>query len=172
MDYPIRPFDDYWSRPSGYWTRPTWDPWDDWFERRRGASRRLPTTLDLCKRMFDSLDTDGREEMRKFWQTGEVQLSDKSFDVSLNITGYDPEELSVNVDAGGNLAVEADHEETTGDGHYSKRHFMRRYKLPPNVNVDEITSSLGNYGRTLRINAPLKTVEQPKEQNIPIQVKK
>lgn len=158
-DFPIRLFDNY-------WTRQTWEPLDDWFERPRGVNRR-PTMLYLCKRMFESLDVDGREEMRKLWQTSEVQLSDKSFDVSLDVTGYDPKELDLKVDQG-YLLVKADHEETTSDGHYSKLHFMRRYKLPDNVNLDEIKSSLDNSGRTLRINAPLMAVEQPKEQELDV----
>lgn len=163
FDLAIRPFDDFWLRP--------WDPWDDWFERRR-INRRLPTTLELCKRMFDSMDHETREEMRKFWNTGEVQLNDKSFDVALDVAGYDPKELNVKVD-NGFLSVEANHEEKSDDGrHYAKRQFMRRYKLPDNVNVDDIKSSLANQGRTLRINAPLTAVEPPKEVPIPIEVVK
>lgn len=95
------------------------------------------------------------------------QQKDK-FEVTIDVTGYKPEELSVKV-ADGVLQVNANQEQQSEDGSYSLQSFCKKYKLPANSNLSEIKSSMIDDMKTLRVVVPLK-VQRPKQQDIPIEI--
>lgn len=156
----VRPFEDFFS------PRPTWGDDDFW-----GWSRPR-TAWDPMERMMDRMMSAFDVRNRRQWFAGDVQLTDKSFDVALDVRGYKPEELQVKVE-NGVLEVDAKHEEKSQDGsRFVARQFSRRYKLPDNVNLDAIKSSLVSNGSVLTVSAPLLAVEAPKETSIPVHVSK
>lgn len=102
---------------------------------------------------------------RDAFSNGIVPRSD-AFEVTLDVHGFDPKELQVNLH-NNYLTVAGRHVEKSTDGNsYVSRSFTRNYHLPQNVNQENLKSSLANNGKTLRIEAPL--LEEAKA--IPIEV--
>jgi len=96
----------------------------------------------------------------------------KKFEVKLNVTNFTPEEITVKV-AGNNLLVEGKHEEKQDkNGHgYVSRQFTRRYTLPDDVDLEQLSSSMDAKGKTLTIHAPKKKLQlDGSERVIPITV--
>lgn len=103
-----------------------------------------------------------------------IEMTKDKFNVNLNVRGYKPEELTVQVDDQ-SLILSGRHEEKSEDGsRCSAREFKRVISLPKEVDVEKLKSCLAIDGRTLKIEAPIKAIEPPKEQpkEIPIQVTK
>lgn len=67
---------------------------------------------------------------------------------------FKPEEIKVKV-VDDFIVVEGKHEERQDKHGYISRQFTRRYKLPPNVNLEAVKSSLSSDG-VLSIAAPKK----------------
>ena len=65
------------------------------------------------------------------------------FQVNLDVQQFRPEEVTVKV-SDNFLVVEGKHDERGDEHGYISRHFIRRYRLPENVNPDAITSSLSS----------------------------
>lgn len=106
---------------------------------------------------------------RDAFDNGIVPRSD-AFEVALDVHGFDPKELQVNVHDN-YLTLTGRHEEKSPDGNsYVSRSFTRKYHLPENVNQDQVKSSLTNNGKTLRVEAPLLSVKAPEAKAIPIEV--
>lgn len=74
--------------------------------------------------------------------------------VNLDVQQFKPEEINVKV-VDDYLVVEGKHEEKQDKHGYISRQFTRRYKLPENVNLEAIQSSLSSDG-ILSIAAPKK----------------
>jgi len=119
------------------------------------------------KRSGDHLDAGKDETSRK----------KKLFQVQLNVKGYKPEELSVEV-LDGRLLVKGRHEESQKDENseeYALRHFKRAFMLPTNIIEDRLECKLSSNGKSLEVTAPLKCVEpapEPAVRTIPISVEK
>ena len=106
---------------------------------------------------------------RDAFNNGIVPRSD-AFEVALDVHGFDPKELQVNLHDN-YLTVAGRHEEKSPDGNsFISRSFTRKYHLPQNVNQDNLKSSLTNGGKTLRIEAPLLEANTPEAKAIPIEV--
>ena len=105
----------------------------------------------------------------------EVSLRDNTFNVNLNVDGFKPEALKVSVD-GKTLTVTGKHEEKSEDGHrFSSRQFTRSYRLPENVQQEQMKSFLAADGRTLKIEAPIvkpTAVEGKQPQEVPIAIER
>lgn len=100
---------------------------------------------------------------------GQLVAKDNGLEMNLNVSGYKPEELAIDVNDG-YMTVSGKHEEKSDDGRkFVSRSFSRTHSLPKNVNMDGIKSSLID-GKLLRVEAPLKAIEQPKERVVPINV--
>lgn len=92
---------------------------------------------------------------------------DKSnFRVSLDVQQFKPEEISVKV-VGDYVVVEAQHEEREDVHGFISRQFTRRYKMPNDIDVDELKSTLSSDG-VLILTAPKKEVIHGEERSIPI----
>nr|AXU24963.1 heat shock protein 20-2 [Cyrtorhinus lividipennis] len=75
-----------------------------------------------------------------------VKSDDNLFSIRLDVSHFKPEELNVHVDNQGYVVVEGKHQERGDEHGLVSRQFTRRYKLPENVNVDTLASSLSTDG--------------------------
>uniref|UniRef100_A0A0N5AG80 SHSP domain-containing protein n=1 Tax=Syphacia muris TaxID=451379 RepID=A0A0N5AG80_9BILA len=97
-----------------------------------------------------------------------MALRKKLSAVSLNVSQFRPDELSVNV-RGNTLIVEGHHAERSEDDMSKvERHFIRKYDLPEYIKDSDVQPQLQEDG-TLKITF---SKEEPEEdsKNIPIQV--
>lgn len=100
---------------------------------------------------------------------GKLVAKDNRLELNLNVSGYKPEELKVDVNDG-YLTVSGKHEEKSEDGNkFVSRSFSRTHSLPKNVNTGGIKSSLID-GKMLCVEAPLQAIEQSKDNEVPINV--
>jgi HSP20 family molecular chaperone IbpA len=114
------------------------------------------------------------DAMRQQCRDGVSRRKD-AFEVDLDVHGFTPKDLNISVQDN-MLTVEGKHEEKSEDGSsYSSRQFIRSFRVPENVQVDQFKSKLARDGRTLRIEAPLVKPaveeaknEEPKEVEIAI----
>ena len=152
MAFQIVPFfDDDWPMTSPWESRISLWPRDDQ-RRPRGLMSQLLRDVDKLKK-----------------DAGLVARDD-AFEVALDVNGFDPKELQVNV-SDNFLTMSGRHEENSPDGsRYVSRSFTRKYHLPENVNQDEFKSCLTNDGKTLRIMAPLKSIKEPESKAVPIEI--
>ena len=115
----------------------------------------------------DQLCLPGSEQQRQ------VNWNDPNkFEVKLDVSNFTPEEITVKV-KGNNLLVEGKHEEKQDkNGHgYVSRQFTRRYILPDDVDLEQLSSSLDAKGNKLTICAPKKKLQlDGSEKVIPITV--
>lgn len=95
-------------------------------------------------------------------------INDKdSFKVNLDVQQFKPEELGVKV-VDRFLVVEGKHEERGDEHGYISRQFIRRYRLPDDVDENAISSTLSSDG-VLQLTALKKpTEESENERKIPI----
>jgi len=152
-DWPLQAWDDTWMSP---WESPRrhrgWNPWKEMNQ--------------LTNRLFR--DVEGLKR-HAFMDTGIVPRKD-AYEVSIDVKGFDPKELQVNVNDNF-LTLTGRHEEKSQDGSsYVSRSFQRMYQLPKNVNQDAIRSSLTDSGKTLRVEAPMLAVEAQESKPIPIEI--
>lgn len=96
-------------------------------------------------------------EMKDSLMLGLQEEKDK-MEVTLDTSGYKPDELKVEI-KGGELCVEGKHEERSQSGEVMvSRQFSRRFGLPQNVKKEDIVSNLSQDG--------VMVVTMPKEQRI------
>ncbi|XP_055676553.1 heat shock protein 23-like [Lutzomyia longipalpis] len=90
----------------------------------------------------------------------------EGFEMSLDVRHFKPEEISVKT-VDNHIVVEGKHEEREDDNSFISRHFVRRYALPDNCNIQEAVSTMTADG-ILTVKAPPKAIEN-KERVIDIQ---
>merc|ERR1712180_147092 len=96
-------------------------------------------------------------QMKDSLMLGLQEEKDKT-EVTLDTSGYKPDELKVEI-KGGELCVEGKHEEKSQSGEVMvSRQFSRRFGLPQNVKKEDIVSNLSQDG--------VMVVTMPKEQRI------
>ncbi|XP_014205038.1 protein lethal(2)essential for life [Copidosoma floridanum] len=93
--------------------------------------------------------------------TSTVKADKDKFEVILDVAHFKPEEVTVKV-VDKYIVVEGKHEEKKDEHGTISRHFIRKYMVPEQCNIDSVTSSLSSDG-VLSITAPRK--EQPKVTN-------
>ncbi|XP_066998531.2 alpha-crystallin A chain [Anabrus simplex] len=95
-----------------------------------------------------------------------AQSSNKGFKTNLDVQQFHPDEITVKV-VDNCVLVEGKHEEREDEHGFISRQFQRRYKLPDDVDVDNVTSKLSSDG-ILTIECPKKVSPSAKERIIPI----
>ncbi|KAK2583178.1 hypothetical protein KPH14_009198 [Odynerus spinipes] len=86
-----------------------------------------------------------------------LKLDKDNYQVILDVQQFSPDEITVKtVDK--NVVVEAKHEEKQDEHGFVSRHFVRRYVLPTDYDVTNVTSTLSSDG-VLTIMAPRKKPE-------------
>lgn len=101
--------------------------------------------------------------------SSEVTNTQNQFQVSVDVSAFAPNEISVKSVDDNSIVIEGKHEERPDEHGYISRSFCRRYMLPKDVQVEGVKSSLTADG-VLTVSAPKKSAEplKPNERNIPI----
>ncbi|KAK9871914.1 hypothetical protein WA026_015162 [Henosepilachna vigintioctopunctata] len=87
-----------------------------------------------------------------------IQQDKEKFQVILDIQQFAPEEITVKT-SGRSIVVEGKHEEKQDEHGFISRHFVRRYILPEDHNIEDVISSLSSDG-ILTVTAPKKQLQQ------------
>jgi len=90
-----------------------------------------------------------------------VKADKDKFQVILDVQQFKPEEINVKV-VDKFVVIEAKHEEKQDEHGWISRQFVRKYMIPEQCDIDQVTSSLSSDGM-LSITAPRK--DKPKTQN-------
>jgi len=93
--------------------------------------------------------------------TSTLKADKDKFEVSLDVQHFKPEEINVKV-VDKFVIVEGKHEEKQDDHGTISRHFVRKYMIPDQCDIDQVGSNLSSDG-VLSITVPRK--EQPKLTN-------
>merc|ERR1712038_551420 len=107
------------------------------------------------------------EESLKLTDSSVINLvgDETKLEISLNMAGYQPSELSVNV-GDGELVIEGKHQERSEAGEIMvSRQFRRQYGLPAHTKLDKVLSNLSQDG-VLVVTVPKeKRITELKEEN-------
>lgn len=76
------------------------------------------------------------------------------FEVKLDVSNFRPEDIKVKT-VGKDLIVEGKHDERRDENGFVSRQFTRRYEMPKDIDLEQMTSKLSLDGK-LSIEAPLK----------------
>lgn len=98
----------------------------------------------------------------------EVKNEKDKFQVMLNVSHFNPEEIEVKI-VDDYIVIHGKHEEKTDEHGFIQREFTRRYMLPEGTQVENVKSSWNADG-ILTIEAPKKAIEAPpvNERIVPI----
>ena len=108
-------------------------------------------------------------EMKDSLMLGLQEEKDKT-EVTLDTSGYKPDELKVEI-KGGELCVEGKHEERSQSGEVMvSRQFSRRFGLPQNVKKEDIVSNLSQDGVMVITMPKEQRIEEVERGSTPIQV--
>merc|ERR1719222_1638204 len=108
-------------------------------------------------------------EMKDSLMLGLQEEKDK-MEVTLDTSGYKPDELKVEI-KDGELCVEGKHEERTQSGEVMvSRQFSRRFGLPQNVKKEDIVSNLSQDGVMVITMPKEQRIEEVERGSTPIQV--
>ncbi|XP_025830906.1 protein lethal(2)essential for life [Agrilus planipennis] len=99
--------------------------------------------------------------------SGSTIQSDKDkFQVILDVQQFTPNEITVKT-SGNSIVVEGKHDEKQDEHGFVSRHFVRRYVLPEDHDINDVVSSLSSDG-VLTVTAPKRKVQQTGERVVPI----
>lgn len=118
--------------------------------------RRLRTTPLIYYRPWGELLRNSNEG-----GTSTVKADKDKFQVILDVQQFKPDEINVKV-VDKCVIVEAKHEEKQDEHGWISRQFVRKYMIPEQCNIDEVSSSLSSDG-VLTITAPRK--DKPEANN-------
>lgn len=149
------------------------DWWDD-FDR---PSRLLDQNFGLGLRHHDLLHPGSllrtgyirpwRNITRQDSGSSNITADKDKFQVILDVQQFAPNEITVKT-IDNTVIVEGKHEEKQDEHGYVSRHFVRRYILPSDIEVNNIVSSLSSDG-VLTVTAPKKALPLPSgERVVPI----
>ncbi|XP_018321193.1 protein lethal(2)essential for life-like [Agrilus planipennis] len=96
-----------------------------------------------------------------------ISESDGKFLINLDVQQFKPEEISVTTNDKDTITVEGKHEEKQDEHGSISRHFVRKYILPKQFNIQELSSELSSDG-VLTISAPKLEKELTDERKISI----
>lgn len=88
--------------------------------------------------------------------SSDFHICKDGFRAILNVEHFRPNEITVKTADKNTVIVEAKHKEQEDDHGYISRHFIRRYSLPENININCVESTLSSDG-VLTITAPSPT---------------
>lgn len=106
-------------------------------------------------------------QLNRLMEQDLAKISKDGFQVSINVSDFKPEELSVKVVDNGVIVegkTEQQHDESGG---YISRHFVRRLAIPSGFEADNAISTLSTDG-VLTVSVPKPQIEE-KAKEIPIQ---
>ncbi|XP_059058516.1 protein lethal(2)essential for life-like [Achroia grisella] len=103
--------------------------------------------------------------LRPWWPdtASSIKADKDKWQINVDVQHFAPDEITVKI-AGGNIVIEGKHEEKKDEHGFVSRHFVRRYKLPNDINGDAVQSRLSSDG-VLTVVAP-KNIEIAKGERI------
>lgn len=105
-------------------------------------------------------------QLNRMMQEDLAKINKDGYQVSMNVSEFKPEELTVKV-VDNHVIVEGKSEEQNDDHGYVSRHFLRRLALPNGFEADNAISTLSSDG-VLTVSVPKSQIEE-KAREIPIQ---
>ncbi|KAK6745316.1 hypothetical protein RB195_011816 [Necator americanus] len=126
------------------WRRPRSPDWVELDQRFDEMSRRIDRALEECRRDMRRFEESFFPASR-YGEGQKVINDDRKFAVTLDVSQFHPDEVKVNLE-GRDLVIEG-RQEHKNDRSYSKRSFVRKWRLPDEANIDAINSSLSDSGR-------------------------
>jgi HSP20 family molecular chaperone IbpA len=135
---------------------------------RRRMFQLVPPEL-LMVPVFTGREDDDQHELEPQLPIVE-ENGERKLKMQFNVKDYKPEEVKVKMLENNVLQVTANHEEKKEDGQTSRRLFVRQYRLPKGVDVEQLKPSLSKDG-VLTVEAPVAASLQPAEKLIPIEYK-
>ncbi|XP_018571637.1 protein lethal(2)essential for life [Anoplophora glabripennis] len=96
-----------------------------------------------------------------------VKLDKDKFHASLDVQQFKPEEITVKVTGENTITVEGKHEEKEDEHGHIYRHFVRKYVLPKNCDINKVESKLSSDG-VLTIAAPKIGGNEIEHKEVPI----
>ncbi|CAG9833561.1 unnamed protein product [Diabrotica balteata] len=100
-------------------------------------------------------------------QRSSVTVDKNKFQANFDVQHFRPEEITVKVNDDKSITIEAKHEEKPDEHGAIYRHFIRKYVLPENCDIDRVESRLSSDG-VLTITAPVITENTAEHRTIPI----
>lgn len=85
----------------------------------------------------------------------QTHIGNDGFQVCLDVQHFQPNEIKVKT-YDNTIVIDAKHEERQDEHGYVTREFQRRYRLPENINVKDVVSSISSDG-ILTVKAPPAT---------------
>nr|UTS59878.1 heat shock protein 20 [Monochamus alternatus] len=82
-----------------------------------------------------------------------VSFDKDQFQANIDVQQFKPEEIAVKITGDNTITIEGKHEEKQDEHGYISRHFVRRYVLPQNCDINQVQSKLSSDG-VLTITAP------------------
>ena len=177
--------DDFWEPRKGRWS----DKSDAWFETEFEDMKmaqndyldkslsEFEENLTKLRKNFDDhikmFDKDFKLSLLNLKDEHELKLvsDNNKLEISLDTSGYKPDELKVTAGQGV-ICVEAKHEERTEAGDVMvSRHMSRVYPLPSNAQPEQVHSNLSKDG-VLVISVPKSQQIQHQDRNVPIEMKR
>merc|ERR550519_2896301 len=104
--------------------------------------------------------------------SSQIRVEDDAtkLEISLDTTGYKPDELKVSAGQG-MICVEGKHEEKTEEGQVMvSRQFSKKYSMPDSARAEEVVSNLSQDG-VLVISVPKREAIQQEKRTVHIAVK-
>ncbi|KAG5840428.1 hypothetical protein ANANG_G00188710 [Anguilla anguilla] len=98
----------------------------------------------------------------------EILTGQDRWQVNLDVNHFSPEEISIKTKEG-YLEITGKHEEREDEHGFVSRYFTRKYKLPAEIDLQHVSSSLSGDG-VLSVEGPLPASSHTAEIVIPIQV--
>lgn len=146
--------------------RDWWDE-EDFFRPSRLLDQHFGTGLrrDDLLNSVSSIRSPFRNYVRP-WRSNALARQDsgstitqdqEKFQVILDVQQFTPNEITVKT-TGNSIVVEGKHEEKQDEHGFISRHFVRRYVLPQEHDINEVVSSLSSDG-ILTVTAPKKSLK-------------
>lgn len=153
------------------------DWWDDeeFFRPSRLLDQHFGTGLRRDD-LLNSISVPSRNSLRNYFRpwrapalarqdSGSTITQDKDkFQVILDVQQFAPNEITVKT-TGNSIVVEGKHEEKQDEHGFISRHFVRRYVLPQEHDINEVVSSLSSDG-ILTVTAPKKSLKPPNTERV------
>lgn len=147
------------------------DQWFNDFARSVGPFRRaVDEQMREAMQMFAKMSPGFGREPKEFGYNAEIvdaRLDDKGMHLKLNVSHYEPGELSVKI-VDERLIISAKHEKKSDEHGFVSREFSREFLLPEGVDKDSLHSRLTDDGHLI-ITAKVKAEAEPESRNIAIE---
>lgn len=96
-----------------------------------------------------------------------VAFNKDKFEANLDVQHFKPEEISVKITGDNTVTIEGKHEEKEDEHGQIYRHFVRRYVLPKNYDINKVESKLSS-DDVLSVTAPRIQDKQIKHTSVPV----